>query len=245
MKRHFKTLAVPAPLVLIALIACPACTRDPHKLKVTEENKDSFMESIKDSKAFTVDEVRMLIAYQVRHTVAGAFGADKSTTVGKTLGQVIDEERQFEEKQKKEVQNQEHLANEARAKEEAQAAELRKAINLSVYGKSFRGSDPMESSYDDYVVFKCAYENTSGRDIRAFKGKLRFTDLFGSKIYMTGLTISDPIKAGTKATWVGSIKYNQFLDADVKLRNTDLNDMKVEWLPTSVIFTDGTQIGEQ
>jgi hypothetical protein len=244
MERYSKRLAVAAPVVLMTLIAFAACASDPHKLKVTEQNKNSFMESIKDSKAFTVDEVRMLVAYQMRNAVAGVFGADQSSAVGKTLGQIIDEERHFEEKQKKDLQSQERLADETRAKEEARAAELRKAINLSVYAKSFRESDPMAGSYEDLIVLKCAYENTSGRDIRAFRGKLRFNDLFGSKIYESGLTVSDPVSAGAKATWVGSIKYNQFLEPDVKFRNTDLKDMRVEWLPISIIFADGAQIGE-
>ena len=228
-----------------ALTFCYGCGSDPHKLKITEQNKGSFMESIKDSKGLTVEENRLLIAYEIRNVTGRAFGGNETNVVGKTVAQVIQEERQLEEKQKKEQVEQNRLAEEAAAKEQARAAELRKAVNLSVYDKSFQAADPTEGSYQDYIVIRCAYENTSGKNIRAFKGKLHFTDLFGGEIYQSGLTISDPIEAGQKATWAGTIKYNQFLDNDVRLKNAALRDMKAEWLPSSIIFTDGTRIGDE
>ena len=39
------------------------------------------------------------------------------------------------------------------------------------------------------------------------------------------------------------IEYNQFLNPHQQLRNTELKDMKVVWMPESVIFTDGSKIG--
>jgi hypothetical protein len=230
---------------MVALVFTMACAKDPHKLKITEQNKNNFMDSIKDSKQLTVEETRLLLGYQIRNAAAQAFGGRPESMVGKTVGDLINEQRQFEEGAKKDAEAQKRLAEEAKAKEEAAAAELRKTVNLSVYEKSYRPADLDAGSYQDYVVIKCAYENTSSKDIRAFRGKLRFADLFGSEIYQSGLTISDPIKAGAKATWIGTIKYNRFIDEDVKLKNTDLKDMRVEWVPLSVIFTDGSKIGQE
>lgn len=230
---------------LVALAFCTSCAKDPHKLKITEQNKDNFMESIKDSKGLTVAETRMLIAYQMRNSIGKAFGGNDKNTVGKTVADLITEEERFEQQQNHEQEEQKRLATEAKAKEDALAAELRKAITLSVYEKSFLAADPTAGSYEDHIVIKCAYQNTSGKDIRAFKGKVRFTDLFGSEIYKSSLTISDPVSTGNKATWTGTIKYNQFLEDDVKLRSAELKDMKVEWLPSSVIFADGTKLGEE
>jgi hypothetical protein len=232
-------------VLIVSLLFTLACTKDPHKLKITEQNKNNFMDSIKESKRLTVDEARLLLAYQMRDAAGQAFGRSQQSIVGKTVGDLIDEERRFEEGARKDAQSQERLAAEAKAKEEAVAVELRKTVNLSVYEKSYRPADTDAGTYQDYIVIKCAYENTSGKDIRAFRGKVRFTDLFGREIYESGLTISDPIKAEAKATWTGSIKYNQFIDEDVKLKNTDLKDMRAEWLPQSVIFADGSKIGQE
>jgi hypothetical protein len=239
-----KKRSIAAIISVLLSLGVFACSRDAHKLKITQQNKDSFMQSIRDSKSLTVDEVRMLIAYRMRNAASQALGGKDDTMVGKTVGQIIDEERQFEARAKQEENRQEHLAAEAKAQEEARAAELRKAIGLTVYDKSFKASDPDNGQYEDKLVIKCAYENTSGKDIRAFKGKIRFTDLFGSQIYESSLTVSDPIKAGKKATWTGYINYNQFLNQEVQLRNTQLKDMRVVWLPSSIIFADGTVLGD-
>ena len=52
----------------------------------------------------------------------------------------------------------------------------------------------MAGIYDAHITMNCAYENTSGKDIRAFKGTLVFQDLFDVQIYKVAITISDPIK---------------------------------------------------
>jgi hypothetical protein len=168
-----------------------------------------------------------------------------TSLVGKTVGELIDEERKFETDAKAKEAEEQRLAAEARAKEEAQAAELRKAVNLTVFDKGFVPSDPYSSRFDDFITLKCAYENTSGKDIRAFRGSVRFTDLFGAPIYAVNLTIDDPVAAGSKATWSGTIKFNQFVESHVRLRNAALQDMKVIWEPRSILFADGSQIGEK
>ena len=124
------------------------------------------------------------------------------------------------------------------------AAQLRNTINLTVYEKGFRPSASLDGRFDDYITIKCAYENKSDKDIRAFRGQVQFTDLFGKEIYTTNMTVSDPIKAREKSTWSGEIKYNQFVSAQQSLRNAELADMKVVWLPQAVLFVDGSSIGE-
>jgi hypothetical protein len=134
--------------------------------------------------------------------------------------------------------------DEAKAKQEAIAAELRKALTLTVYERGFLPSNPFGGRYQDYLTIRCAYENSSSKDIRASKGSVIFQDLFGADIYRANLTISDPISAGAKAKWEGTIEYNQFVAAQKQFRNSELKDMKVVWMPASVIFADGTRIGE-
>jgi hypothetical protein len=231
---------VGAVLLAVSLIAC---SKDPRTVRVTEANKDRFVEEIKDFKGLTVDESRLLFAFLMRHNLASGLGKTPPSLVGKTVGNLIAEQRTFETDAKKREEEQVRLAAEARAKEDALAAELRKAISLTVFEKRFLGSDAMAGRYQDYITTKCVYENTSGKDIRAFNGSVRFTDLFDKPILESSLTITDPIKAGAKATWNGSINYNQFIDSHQSLRNTDLKDMKVVWIPKSIIYADGSRVG--
>jgi Sec-independent protein translocase protein TatA len=224
--------------VLLALLTT-GCGKDPRTVKITEKNKDTFLKEIKDMKGLTVEEVGLLMSVQLQNGMRKAFGGSELRMVDKTVGELLTELKKEAAERDKENDRQEKLAAEARAKEEARIAELRKAVTLTVADKGFYKAD-----YEEFITIKVAYENTSGKDIRAFTGKIQFTDLFGKEIFESGVTISNPVKAGARGNWDGSIKYNQFIDHHKALRFADLNDMKIVWKPSSILFADGSKIGE-
>lgn len=230
-------------LIVLAMVVA-ACGSDPHNLKITDANKDTYMKDMAQTKGLTVEEIGLLTSFEMRRAASGVFGRGAApSAVGKTVGQIIDDERKLQADAKAREREQQRLAAEAKAKEDAEAAELRKAINLTVFQKDFHSADIQSGDFEDRINFKCVYENTSGKDIRAFKGAIRFADLFGTEIYTVNLTVSDPIAAGQKATWFGGIKYNQFVRQHQELRNAELANMKIEWRPASIIYADGTTVG--
>jgi len=228
-------------LLALSLIAC---SKDPRAVRVTDNNKDKFIEEIKDLKGLSVDESRLLFTFFMRHNLSSSFGQTPPTLVGKTVGDLISEQRTFEKDAQKQESQQTRLAVEAKATEDALAAEFRKAISLTVFQKDFLASDSEARRYQSYINIKCVYKNTSSKDIRAFTGSIRFTDLFDKPIYESNLTISDPIKAGAKANWTGSIEYNQFASEHQALKNANLKDLKIVWVPKSIIYADGTKVGK-
>ena len=162
----------------------------------------------------------------------------------KTVGDIIEEERAFLAAADARQAEEDRLAAEAQAAADARVAELRQALTLTIFDKGFRPSDVRNGQFEDFILIQAAYENTSGKDIRAFRGSVQFADLFGKEIYTTTLTISDPLAAGANATWSGQIRYNQFMADQQALRNTALEDMNIGWRPASIMFADGTTIGE-
>ena len=230
--------------VAVLAFALSGCTQDPRNLRITEENQDTFMDELADA-TLTVEEVRLLTGAQLRRAFAENLGGDGPVIVGKTVAEVIEEERTFRDEADARKAEEDRLAAEATAAADARVAELRKALTLTIFDKSFRPSDAMNGRFEDLILIQAAYENTSGKDIRAFRGSVQFTDLFGEQIYVTNLTISDPIAAGANATWSGQIRYNQFMSDQQELRNTDLDDMRIVWRPASIMFADGTTIGDQ
>jgi len=89
-------------------------------------------------------------------------------------------------------------------------------------------------------VITFVIENTTQKDIKAFK----FKDLFGEVLKESDLVWDDGIKAGEKRNWTGYLKYNQFMSEGNKFAFGELENMKFEWIPSSIIFKDGTKIGE-
>jgi hypothetical protein len=136
------------------------------------------------------------------------------------------------------------LAEESRASpnQPAPPHELAKAIMFAVLEKGFIPADPDSGRYKALVTLKCAYQNVSPKDVRAFTGTLVFQDLFGREIFKVTITISDPVRAGQQAAWSGTVSYNQFVEAQQRFRAAELRDMKVVWAPASIIFSDGTKI---
>lgn len=220
-------------LVIVAVVSLVACAPDPLDHRITEANQESLMEDLKDSE-LTIEQVQLLVAAQMRSALN-----ENVSLVGKTVGEVISDERVHQAEQAARKAEEERLAEEARLKAEAEAAILREAITLTVYDKGF-----FEGRFEDQITIKFAYENTSDKEIRAFTGVIRFLDLFGREIFKSNITIDDPVEVGSKGTWSGGIDYNQFKDTHQKLRNTDLEDMRVEWLPATILFSDGTVLGE-
>jgi len=226
--------------IAITLISC-AGTKG---IKITDKNKDSILQTVTQSKSLTQEEKQLVTAYLMRSKLGGLFGIAPANPVGKTIGQIIDEQKAYMAKEKLKEEQEKLLAKQAKAKEEAMVAELRKAVTLTVYEKGYLPSNYDAGRYEDYITIKVAYQNTSSKAIRAFQGTVIFQDLFGDVVYKSGLKITDSIAAGQKATWDGSITYNKFDDEMKRFLNTDLKDMKVVWAPKTIIFEDGTKIGE-
>ena len=223
----------------VLLLAC----QNPKAVRVTEQNKGTFLEQMKDLKGLTVEEAGLLQAAVLQAGVAEALGKKENPLVGKTVGEIIADQRAIAEKTAREEAEQARLAAEAKAKADALAEQLRGALQLTVFDKGFLPSDYTRNRYQDYITIKVAYENKSGKNIRAFTGSIQFTDLFGKEIFESGLTVSDPVAAGARSTWEGTIEYNQFRDQHQALRNASLADMKVVWKPSQILFEDGTSVG--
>ena len=177
-------------IVAVCGLAAFGCSKNPRDVRITPQNKDTFMDEIKNMKGLTVDEARLLILFQIGQGMSSAFGAKSQDPTGKTVGQLLADLKKREAAAKAEADQQNRLAAEAKARADALAAEakakadalmaeLRKSINLTVYDKGFRAG----SLGDDKLTFRCVYQNLSSKDIRAFWGGIKFTDLFGAEIH--------------------------------------------------------------
>jgi hypothetical protein len=129
-----------------------------------------------------------------------------------------------------------------KAEEENQKYEkLRGIISVEATEKTFIPSDYMKGTYDDYILMKFNFVNHSDKNIKGFQGKLRFLDMFGNEISSNPLKYELGINSGETKEYVAKKTYNQFSDEDKQLRNSELGSMKYEWLPSTVIYEDGTK----
>ena len=224
-------------LVCVALIA--GCSNVKNK-KITEQNKDKILDEIKNSRDLSVEEVGLLQAYMIRQSVKDAFPGDKDSSllpVGKTIGQVIEEQRRWAaDESERERQDKERRAK-AEAIAEQQRKALRVALRVTIYEKGFTSVD-----LQDYITMKFAYENHTDKQIRGFKGEIEFDNLFGDKIKTSTLAEDEPLAAGQTRRVSKTLNYNQFMEQDKKLRSTELSNLKIIWKPSQILFADGTSM---
>jgi hypothetical protein len=221
-----------------------SCAENIKSKKLSEESIEKDLQSVRDSKQLSDDESRMLAAFIIRSKVGSIFGG-AGIPKDKTIGQMIEEQRKWEEEQKIKEAEQKRIAEEA-AREEARISEqLRKAVNVVLYKKSFLASDWQSGRYEDLISMGFVFTNLTEKDIRGFTGSVIFTDIFDQEIARTNLSIDEVLPAGKTVKWQGQRKYNQFNAEDKKLANTELSNLKVIWNPEKILFTDGTKIGKE
>lgn len=113
------------------------------------------------------------------------------------------------------------------------------AFNVMLRRKAFRKADYM-AGIQDAITIAVTFTNVSGQDIRAFDGVLEFTDLLDNEILSAKVAINERVAAQSSLDWNGEIAYNQFMDSHQKLRNENLENMKVTFRTRKILFADGT-----
>lgn len=164
---------------------------------------------------------------------------DASLLEGKTVEAIISEERERQAQEQKELE-------EKRAKEEAEKEELANAVTLNVYNKNLIPKDTSAWRFNDFVELKMNCKNNTDKDIVAVKGNIKVTDLFGNAILDISLLYDKgtiPAKGEVDINDIG-LEINQFMDAHIKLRDTEFSKLKFSFETSSVAFADGTILGE-
>lgn len=116
--------------------------------------------------------------------------------------------------------------------------DLNKKVNVTVVNKEFR-----EVGYQSFIVIPVKIYNYTNKDIKGASGTLTFYDIFGNKIKVITFNYDDAegLPHSTVTDYEAGMDFNQFIDSDVKLRDTDFQNLKYEWVTEIIIYSDGTE----
>lgn len=114
------------------------------------------------------------------------------------------------------------------------------AFNAELVKKGFMEANYQAGVPKDAITFTVKFANLTGKDIRAFDGVLKFTDLLDNKIINASLAINEPLAADSKMEWHGQLDFNQFISEHQRLRTEDLQNLKIVFSPRKILFEDGT-----
>lgn len=215
-------------LLLISSVLMLACSSSLDRMY----SEKTFQEDAKElQNELDSSEVKLLIGSIFRLTFA------QKDLSKMTYGEILEDGKAWKAKQDLKEAEEKALQERAASEEAERITRLQNTVLVTCFKKGYA-----ELDYQDYITYAFAIQNKSKKDIRAIKGEIMFTDLFDDEIKSIEFTYDQPIKAETTVNWDGTTEYNQFRDADVRLKSKDLKDLKVVWKPIKVIFKDGTTL---
>lgn len=114
-------------------------------------------------------------------------------------------------------------------------------VTLEITKKDFYEHNYQDMTYEDKINMSLKFTNQTDKDIQGVQGILTFYDIFDTKISATQVSYDKPIKAHESKVWESSLDYNEFVDEDVKLRNTELSNLKYKWEIATIVYADGSK----
>jgi hypothetical protein len=113
--------------------------------------------------------------------------------------------------------------------------DLTKKVGFEIMKKGFSSAN-----YSSSITFTFQFTNNTDKDIEGVEGLVTFNDIFGNTIKEVNLSYDKGLKAGEIKLYSPVIDYNQFMDSDTKLKNTELSKLKYEWQINKIVYTDGS-----
>lgn len=209
--------------IIFFLVSCSSPLDKPYKKDNLEED---FIEL---KKSLPQEDLEMLTGYIALKSLSD----DKM--LGQTYGDLLEESKQLREEMRLQEEEEKKLAEKAKIEEAERIKKLGSALTVSLFEKGFE-----KYNYQEYITYKFAFENKTDKNIKAFTGTIIFNDLFDKEINNLNLTYDNGVSANSIKNWNAQTDFNQFVDNDVALKNKDVENLKVKWIPSKIIFEDGS-----
>ena len=139
---------------------------------------------------------------------------------------------------------QQSLSKEMQDKAAAEQEKMNHITTIALVSKTFVPEDSSKRIYDDYLSFEFAIENQTDKNIKAMKIMVTFKDTFGDEIFTSFFKLEENLTSKQKLVRVFSWKFNQFDAQLMRLKNIDFKNIVLDARPVTVIFEDGTKLGE-
>lgn len=203
------------------------------------------LEDQKDILAKLSEEDRALLFKALMYNEMGkAFGNENQFT-GLTAAEVIEMMKKKESRETAEAIAAEKLRQEAKKEREAIAEKIAKSVTVAVVNKTVYPKDIHAGRFDEQLQLEFAVQNMASKTIVQIKGTIIFADLVGDKIGGLSVNFDEIIKPGeslntdTGLVWrVSRIGY----DAEEKIADKELNQMKTRFQAEAIAFEDGEVI---
>ncbi|MDM1042148.1 MULTISPECIES: hypothetical protein [Empedobacter] len=209
-------------LFVALLVSCS----NPLDKKYSETTLEQDAKAIKESKKLSDEDLQLLAGWIVKAKLTG------ESLESKTYDDILNEAKNYKLEQEK-------LKIEAEKAEAEKAKKMTDAITVSITGKGF-----IEADFQSYNTYKYAIKNKSSKTIDAVKFNFTILNKLGDEIgdgYELSLT-DDKIAPNQVYINEAFFDYNQFMDQDIKIKNSKFEDLKFVIKVVKIVYTDGTTL---
>lgn len=227
-------------LVSIVMISC----NNPRsaEIPVDTESWKSDVKFTKSLEKLTDDDKSVLMAYLMRISMGKVFGQSEGLKKGMTIGDAIKAEKDFQAEQVKEEAKSKALAAELQKQQAELVKHMNDAITTSLVDIKLRESDWESGRYTDDFLIQIGFKNNTPNAVTGISGTMVFGDIFGNELKRVGIAYDDGLDANATITYTCSVEYNQFIDDDTRLAQTNLEKLKYRWEPSVYMFEDGSEL---
>jgi len=210
---------------------------------ITENNKEEIIKKVANSR-LSDDDKSYFASGISREVLAESFNLEEGySTIGKTVKQIINEQKEYERNKKAEEEARTQAEKEARERYQEELKKAKSVISVTLLNKKNYDEDIWAGRYSPYVNIAIEIKNKSGKGIRGVKGITKFIDIFGDPIITIGLSYDEKVIPPDKThIYYCSFEINKFEDKHELLWAKELKDLKFEFEPTHIIFDDGSEI---
>ena len=221
-------------LITISIISCST----PLSKIYTEEGFMLDMVEIRESE--NEETVKNITTYIMQEAMRDALKDDdkkENNLIGKSYKELLIQADKLAAEIKEKEEEEKRLKFEEERRRKEICLKISESITFALTKKGYS-----EYNYQDYITYTFTFENKSNKDILGVKGSVTFYDIFDEKIKSLSLSYDNGIESGKIVNYRAQTDYNQFISDDKKLKDTELNKLKVVWEPEQLIFSDGEKI---
>ena len=198
---------------LVLLLSCSSPMEK--KFKPSDWEQDSS--TIIKSNQIDTSEMRLMALYIKKNI------SDISHLKGKTYTEIL---REAHVSKKTDI-----------IKSEPNQEKRKDIIEMDLEEKSFSSGE-----WQEYIIFRIICHNQTQKDIRAFKGRVIFTNLFDEEIDSLDFICEQVIPAGKSLNTEIKKEYHPYIEKDKQLKDKRLEDLKIHWITEKIIFTDNSTL---
>lgn len=201
-----------------------------------------MLAQLASQKGLTVEETALLHRYLARVRVESADSPEPPNLVGRTVGDLITEQRQWETAHAEGIAADRQHASNWKARVSKQMSEMNEALAVTVLESSDVPDSGGDLKQTRSLMVRMTLLNRGPREIAEVEGALRYSDVYGRDLFDGSLTIREPLPPGETVERSHYLDCVPFMDNAGPMQRARLADTKVIWEPRSIRYSDGTAL---